>query len=280
MGWLLRDDGRPGHSATVAAVTELAPSAIILTVLATGAVLAGLARLVLPSSRRLAWSTTITTGVLGAALAWLPIDLFTTGTPLALRIAAGVTGSVIAVGVATTVLLARARAKARGAPGVTAAELIAAGEGERLELKATARYNTRTSVRDPRVEDEVAITVAGFMNAGGGTLLIGVEDDGTVRGLESDYSVVPGRNRDGLQLWLRTMLAERIGKAETADVGVAFEVIEGREVCRVDVAPADKPVFVGSTGGARTADFHLRVGNATRRRLTDEVLEYRAKRWT
>jgi len=44
-------------------------------------------------------------------------------------------------------------------------------------------------------------------------------------------------------------------------------------------APADRPVFVGATGGARTADFHLRVGNATRRLLTDEVLEYRERRW-
>lgn len=266
--------------ATVPAVTDLLPSVLILAVLATGALLAGVSRLVLASSRRLAWSTTIVTGVAGAALAWLPLDLLVPSLPLVPWLLAGIAGSVAAVAVATTVLLARARAKARGTPDATVADLIAAGEGERVELKATARYNTRTSVRDPRIEDEIVITVAGFMNAGGGTLLIGVEDDGTVRGLESDYSVVPGRNRDGLQLWLRTMLAERIGKAETADVGVAFEAIDGLDVCRVDVAPSDTPVFVGSTGGARTADFHLRVGNATRRLLTDEVLDYRAKRWT
>jgi hypothetical protein len=219
--------GAPGRSATVPAVTDLLPSVRILAVIATGAMLAGLARLVLPSSRRLAWSTRITTGVLGAALAWLPIDLLASGMPLAAPLAVGVAGSVIAVGVATTVLLARARAKARGTPDATAAELIAAGEGERVELKATARYNTWTSVRDARIEDEVVITVAGFMNAGGGTLLIGVEDDGTIHGLESDYSVVPGRSRDGFQLWLRTLLAERIGKAQTADVGVAFGAIDG-----------------------------------------------------
>ena len=52
---------------------ELAPSVIILTVLLTGAALAGISRLVLPSSRRLAWSTTIVFAVLGAALAWLPL---------------------------------------------------------------------------------------------------------------------------------------------------------------------------------------------------------------
>ena len=56
-------------------------------------------------------------------------------------------------------------------------------------------------------------------------------------------------------------------------------LIEGKDVCRVDVAAADRPVFVGVTGGARTADFHLRVGNATRKPLTAEVLDYQERRW-
>ena len=47
----------------------------------------------------------------------------------------------------------------------------------------------------------------------------------------------------------------------------------------MDVAPASRPVFVGSAGGPKTADFHLRVGNSTRRLLTDEVLDYQARRW-
>ena len=86
-------------------------------------------------------------------------------------------------------------------------------------------------------------------------------------------------DRDGFELWLRELLVARIGRAATADVGVAFEVLEERDVCRVEVAPADRPVFVHATGGARTADFHLRIGNSTRKLLTDEVLEYQVRRW-
>jgi hypothetical protein len=118
------------------------------------------------------------------------------------------------------------------------------------------------------------------MNATGGTLLLGVADDGSVHGLADDYAVVPRGDRDGFELWLRTLLAERLGRAVTADIGVSFTAFDGRDVCRVDVAPASRPVFVGASGGARTADFHLRVGNTTRRLLTDEVLDYRARRWS
>jgi hypothetical protein len=81
-----------------------------------------------------------------------------------------------------------------------------------------------------------------------------------------------GRGRDGFGRWLRTMPAERIGTGAAADVGVAFESIDWGNGCRVDVAPSDTPVFVVSTGGARTADVHVRMGNATRRLLTDRRL--------
>ncbi len=258
---------------------EIPPSIVILAVLATGAALSAIARLLLPASRRLAWSTTIVAAVLGAALAWLPFDLLADDPGGWGRLIAGVVGAVLAVGIATVVLVERERRRARGAPHATVDELIVMGEGDRVELKATARWNTRSGAKDPRMEEEVVVTVAGFMNATGGTLLLGVEDDGTVRGLDEDLAVVPGRDRDGFELWLRTLLAERLGRAETADAGVSFVKIDGRDVCRVDVAPADAPVFVRSAGGARAADFHLRVGNATRRLLTDEVLDYQRRRW-
>lgn len=258
---------------------EVPPSLIIFTVIGTGALLALITRLLLRESRRLAWSTTIVAAVLGAAIAWLPLDLLAVSTTSVVRLGVGIVGAALAVGAATSFLLARERRRARGVVGATVAQLIAGGEGERVELKATARWNTKTGAKDARMEDEVLVTVAGFMNAGGGTLLIGVDDDGTIHGLADDYGVVPGRDRDGFELWLRTLLGERLGRAATADVGVSFEAIEGKDVCRVDVAPAPRPVFLGSSGGARTADFHLRVGNATRRLLTDEVLDYQARRW-
>ncbi|HEX5827357.1 MAG TPA: ATP-binding protein [Candidatus Limnocylindrales bacterium] len=255
------------------------PSLVVFLLLGTGALLAGLARLVLPATRRLAWSTTIVAAVAGAGLAWLPLDLLATPVDPVVRLLVGVAGAILAVGVSSVVLIERERLRARGAPDLTIEQLVAAGENDRVELKSTARWNIRTSQKDPRMEEEVVITMAGFLNATGGTLILGVADDGTFVGLEDDYRVTPGKDRDGFEVWLRQLLAARLGRAAVADAGVRFRVIDGKEVCRIDVAPADKPVFVRSAGGAPTADFHLRVGNATRRLLTDEVLDYQARRW-
>jgi hypothetical protein len=258
-------------------MTELPTSVAILVLLAVGAMLAALWRVLLAPARRLAWSTTITVSMAGSALATLLLDLLGVGIPIA-RVAAGVVGAGVASALATTILLERARRRSRGVEA-SVAELIAGGEGERVEFKSTARWNTKTGAKDQRMEDEVVITLAGFMNASGGTLLLGVRDDGSIHGLADDYAVVPGGTRDGFELWLRQLVAARLGRGVTADMGVSFVALAGKDVCRIDVAAADRPVFVGVTGGARTADFHLRVGNATRRLLTDEVLDYQARRW-
>ena len=260
-------------------MADVLPSLVVLVVIASGAALAWVARLLLPASRRLAWSTTIVVAVTGAALAWLPLDLLLPEAGGLSRLVVGLGGAIAAVAVATAVLLARRRRRARGVAGATAETLITAGESGRVEFKSTARINTRTGERDPRMEEEVVVTVAGFLNAAGGTLLLGVADDGRIVGMEDDYAVTPRHDRDGFELWFRQLLVTRMGKLPTTDIGVTYHVMDGRDVCRVDVAPADRPVFVRGTGGTHAADFHLRIGNATRKLLTDEVLEYCARRW-
>ncbi|MCA9610632.1 MAG: putative DNA binding domain-containing protein, partial [Myxococcales bacterium] len=89
---------------------------------------------------------------------------------------------------------------------VTVEAMMKAGESARVEFKATARWNLHTQSRDERMEQVIVKTVAGFMNADGGTLLIGVNDDGHAVGLENDYSLQRKPGRDGFELWLTDLL--------------------------------------------------------------------------
>jgi predicted HTH transcriptional regulator len=158
-------------------------------------------------------------------------------------------------------------------------ELIDGGESASLELKSTARVNLHSGKRDARIELVVAKTIAGFMNADGGTLLVGVADDGSIHGLRDDYETCQRPNRDSFELWLSDYLGNILGRNALSGLAVSFESFGGKDVCRIDVARAEKPVFVARPGGARTADFYVRMGNATRQLLTDEALEYTASRW-
>jgi len=155
---------------------------------------------------------------------------------------------------------------------VSLVEVIAAGESQTVEFKSNARWSHSNQQIEKHVEDEIVKTVAGFMNASGGQLLIGVADDGRVHGLASDYKVTGNRGRDGFENWLIEMLGRSLGVVEVVDVRIAFESIEGEDVCLVDVPRSDGSVYAKTS--TQSDVFFLRRGNTTKKLSTREAVEY------
>jgi ATP-dependent Lon protease len=157
------------------------------------------------------------------------------------------------------------------------AELINLGEGPRVEFKQTARVNLATGQRD-KMELMVIKTIAGFMNALGGTLLIGVADDGQVVGIEKDIKTLGSKqSRDGFALWLTGLLDSTLGPTATSNATINFEDLEDGLVCRVDVRQARRPTFVRGSKGE--ADLYVRLNNGTRLLNTAEAMEYSSSHW-
>lgn len=157
-------------------------------------------------------------------------------------------------------------------------ELIAAGEGARIEFKQTARVNLATKQRDPLMEQMVVKSVAGFLNAHGGTLLIGVADKGEVSGIERDLKTLGSKqNLDGFQLWLTDLLGNTVGPTAVSNVSVRFEEFPKGTVCRVEVELGKAPTFVRGRKGE--ADLYVRLNNSTRLLNTADALDYVRSRW-
>lgn len=167
--------------------------------------------------------------------------------------------------------------------GATTDELLDLPENAALEFKATFRHNLHTGKRDDALELEVLKSVAGFMNSRrGGTLLIGVVDDGQlrgdakVRGLEEDVRLCGNRGVDGVENTLVTMLGRSLGKVAAAAVDVSFETRASHQLCRVDAPPAAAPVYVEWKGNQF---FFVRMGNSTRQFGIAEAIEYIRRRF-
>lgn len=161
---------------------------------------------------------------------------------------------------------------------VSVQSIVERGEGSHIEFKMTGRMNSHTGQKDPVLEHMVVKSVAGFMNAAGGTLLIGVKDDGEVTGIEADLPTL-GRKAtlDGYSLWLSGLLDNRMGPAAVANASIGFEELPGGTVCRVDVKPSTSPIFV--SGGRGEAELFVRLNNATRGLNVAEALEYVRTHW-
>lgn len=159
------------------------------------------------------------------------------------------------------------------------ADVVAAGETETVEFKSAARYNQHTQTSDPKIELTIVKTIAGFANAKGGTLVIGVNDDAEPIGLDNDLALMKKPDVDRYQLWLTDLLENTIGKPAASSVDVSFPALDGHRVCRVEVRPAVSPVFVNPPGSQNGADFYVRVGNSTRQFTAAELLDYQKMRW-
>jgi very-short-patch-repair endonuclease len=160
-------------------------------------------------------------------------------------------------------------------------QLIATGESERLEFKETLRWDVAADAMNKKLEDVVVKTIAGFANGGGGTLLIGVANDGTVKGLDRDYACLGG-NRDKLELHLTNLLGKHFGAAfRAARIGINFPQHEGRDVCRIEVGPAVEAQFVSlpDRGGSMAERFFVRSGNSTQELTPSQMHLYVGQRF-
>lgn len=158
-------------------------------------------------------------------------------------------------------------------------KLIRDGESRVVEFKSTARRNLHTDTQDPAIEWAILKTLAGFMNANGGTLLVGVADDGSVVGVEADYEFVKGQDADGWELWLTRLVETGLGKVEASELDIRFCPLEAGTVVRVEVGPSPEPVFATPPKGERRKVFVARINNSTEELDGPELLEYRSRRW-
>lgn len=159
-------------------------------------------------------------------------------------------------------------------------EMMSAGESQWLEFKSTARWNTKSQQVDKRMEQVVVKTVAGFLNSEGGTLLIGVDDQGQTLGLAHDLATLKQKpDLDGYELFLRQLLESNLSVPTAATVRVDFAQVNAFDVARISVSPSGKPVFAKQPDGGAFGDFWVRMGNATTKLHGDDLVQYQQDHW-
>jgi len=252
----------------------------IIGIIAAGFVLGTIARWVLPGEQRLSLAETTLVGMLGAAIGATGANIVFSRDEVAAiglgSILGAVIGSVIVLGVVTVL------ADYFGwhtEPERSIDEIITDGESAGVEFKSTARRNLHTGERDDKIELVIAKTVSGFLNGDGGILVVGVDDDGNALGLDNDLSLMKEPDHDRYELWVMDHLERTLGKPAIAFVDLSFEPYGGKDVVVIRVEPSDRPVFLDEPKSPRTADFYVRMGNSTRKLLTDEYTDYARSRW-
>jgi hypothetical protein len=187
-------------------------------------------------------------------------------------------GVVIAITGIAAFAFAAHRARLRHTP-VGLNEALSVGESKTVEFKSTYFWDTSKGKNNDECRLNVLRAIAGFLNADGGTLFIGVAQDDTrhadVCGISGDLNATGG-DKDSLRLKLASQIAERIGSPFSRFVSDRIEDIDGKSVWIVDVQPGDEPAWVRWDNRRR---YFVREGPRTSELDSESTYRYIKNKW-
>ncbi len=149
--------------------------------------------------------------------------------------------------------------------------LIRNGENETVEFKSTLRWNLNKQQNDLGVELAWVKTVVAFLNSNGGTLIVGVDDNGHVIGHTQDGF----DNEDKYLLHVNNRIQQNIGLEHAPCIRFALEPVEGEKILIIECSPTSEPVFMRH---GNDESFFIRIGPGTRKLSTSQVLAYMSER--
>jgi len=155
--------------------------------------------------------------------------------------------------------------------------LIKEGENSGVEFKTTMRYDMRENKVNKKLEEVILKTIAAFSNAEGGTLVMGVDDDQNIIGLENDYRTLKNGTKDEFELHLRNLVNNAYGvQFATNSLTVLFPEVEDTEICTVEIKQGLKPLYseVSDKNGNKSKKFYVRSGNSSQEIDITEVASY------
>lgn len=140
-------------------------------------------------------------------------------------------------------------------------------ETDMMEFKSTLIYPA--GAVGPDIDTQIAVilrTIAGFLNAKGGTLYIGVNDNGDAVGIEDEYCLLNSSKKDrysykedcdGYQNKLRNAMNWNLGPVAQDYVSIKFIKSDAHTVCKIDVDPSRTVIWYDER------DAYKRMGNRT-----------------
>ena len=150
--------------------------------------------------------------------------------------------------------------------------LLRLGESETLEFKSTMRKNLKTGKNGKEIEIAWLKGLVGFMNTHGGILLIGIDDDANILGIENDEF----DNEDKILLHFKNLLNQHIGLEFSNYINLIINKIEDKTILVIECERADKPAFLYNKN---SEDFYIRSGPASVKLSISKVLKYIQNRY-
>lgn len=163
--------------------------------------------------------------------------------------------------------------------------IIEENEGRNLEFKSSLQYDFYSGKKEKSRQFNILKSIAAFSNSEGGILLIGVEDDKTICGLENgDFLTIGSENKqDQYKLLIDELIQETFGNGFHSNLEeVKFYKVEEKAVCKIVVkGKYILPVYIDKPLPNKPSykAFFIRAQASTRELKNEEIEKYIKENW-
>ena len=154
---------------------------------------------------------------------------------------------------------------------------MASEEHEGLEFKSSFRWDLKANRINKNLEKVVMKTVAAFLNSRGGQLVLGVDDQKNILGVDHDFKTLGRADSDGFENHFSHVFNNMIGAEHRQFVKLTWVKHEDKNCCIVVVMPSVHPVYLRSD---ENEEFYIRTGNGTTSLKLSEAYGYIKTRFT
>ncbi len=156
------------------------------------------------------------------------------------------------------------------------ADMINVGENKRTELKASWSYNLKTKAKDKSISEKIIETISALMNTEGGHIIIGVQDNHEISGLEqSDYLIHDNKNEaqriDTIKKEIDNLFKSKVGAQYSGYFTVKIEKYLQKTLLVIEVMKSTKAIYYAD-------DFYIRLESGNSKLNSRQLLEYMQKK--
>lgn len=151
--------------------------------------------------------------------------------------------------------------------------LVREGETELIEFKETLSFDVKRKVKDKIIETSALKEVVAFLNTEGGTLLIGVSDQKTIKGCDYEINEFYKKSVDAFLLHWRNLVKERIGVQYYPYIKPKPINVDGKIILQVVSEKSPLPCFLDGK------DFYVRTNPAVDKLEGFRLAEYLQNRF-
>jgi len=127
--------------------------------------------------------------------------------------------------------------------------------------------NLKTGKSGKEIEIGWLKTIAAFMNSDGGILLIGVNDDGKIVGIEADDFA----SEDKCSLHCKNLINTHIGPEFSRFIHPKMHQVQGKNIMVIECERVRKPVFLSM---GKNEDFYVRFGPSSLKLTMSQMAKY------